>query len=106
MTVGRGFQWLGVCLTGHEGHYRALDTVCHMPCYFAFHGVTRCYTVGQQLREDYPVITLSISSLTAATVGSGMWGWLSKAAISQPLVQLQLSSDTFHSALGYFSNQF
>ena len=20
-----------MCLAGHEGHYRALDTVCHMP---------------------------------------------------------------------------
>ena len=48
-------------VAGHEGHYRV--TVLHalLLC------VTRCYTVGKELREDYPVITLSISSLTAAT---------------------------------------
>ena len=50
-------------VVGHEGHYRLLNTVLHalLLC------VTPCYTVGQELREDYPVITLSISSLTAAT---------------------------------------
>ena len=49
---------------GHQGHYLALHAV--LLC------VTRCYPAGQELREDNPVVTLSISSLTAATVGSGM----------------------------------
>ena len=43
-------------VAGHEGHYRVLDTVLHAvllcvtQCNTMLHGVTRCYTVGQELK--------------------------------------------------------
>ena len=37
-------------VAGHEGHYRVLDTVLHAVLLCVTHGVTRCYTVGQELK--------------------------------------------------------
>ena len=68
-------------VAGHEGHYRVLDTVLNAVLLCVALGVTGCNTMlhgvtrwGRSSREDNPVITLSISSLTAAAlVGSGCW---------------------------------
>ena len=75
-VVGRGGA-------GHKGHYSYTFLCCVMMC----HNVPGCVTLHwmvlqgrTELSSDNPVITLSISSLTAATVGSGMSASLSKKA--------------------------